>query len=89
MNFSLDELAGLKPSTECSSELLAEKDNKISKLTEALELLRDDNKTLRDDNKKLRNGRFITIGILVLLTFALFGYIIYDLLNGHLGIFRH
>ena len=96
LNFSLDELAGLKPSTECSSELLAEKDNKISKLTEAVELLRDDNKTLRDDNKslrddnkKLRNGRFITIGILVLLIFTLFSYIIYDLLNGHLGIFRY
>ena len=97
LNISLDEIAGLKqPDASLNPEILKEKDAKIEQLTEAIKVLRednkhlrDDNKSLRDDNKSLRKVKFITIGILVVLVFALLGYIIYDLVNGHLGVIRY
>lgn len=97
LNFSLDELAGLKPPTESPNpELLKEKDIKIQQLIDAIQVirednttLREDNKSLREDNKSLRKVKFITIGILVVLVIALLCYIIYDLLNGHLGVIRY
>ena len=95
IGFSLDELAGLKQSGKSSdelSQLIKEKDIKIDQLMDAIETLRDDNKTLRednkslrDDNKSLRRGKFITIGILVVLVIALLSFIAYDFLNGHIG----
>ena len=83
LNFSLDELAGLKPPTESPNpELLKEKDIKIQQLIDAIQVI-------REDNKSLRKVKFITIGILVVLVIALLCYIIYDLLNGHLGVIRY
>ena len=99
LNISLDELAGLKPpdkSVDDLSNLLKEKEIKIEHLIgenktlhDDINLLRDDNKSLRDDNKSLRRGKFITIGILAVSVLALLTYIIYDLLNGHLGVIRY
>ena len=99
LNFSLDELAGLKQPDKSSddlTQLLKEKDVKIEQLTEQIKNLHDDYKTLREDNnslrkdnQSLRRGKFIIIGILVVLVTALFAYIIYDLLNGHLGVIRY
>ena len=97
MGISLDELAGLKsPSESPNLELLKEKDDKIEQmmgyiktLRNDVNTLREDNNSLRDDNKSLRRGKFITIGILAIVVIALFGYIVYDLLNGHLGVIRY
>ena len=97
MGISLDELAGLKPPTESPNlELLKEKDDKIQQMTEYIKTLREDEKTLREyvkslrkENNSLRRRKFIPIGLLIILVIALLAYIIYDLLNGHLGIIRY
>ena len=96
LNFSLDELAGLKPHVQApSSELLAEKDAQIEKLIDAIKVLREDNKTLRadsnalrEDNKSLRRDKRRAIGVLVALLIALSAWFVVDLTNGHFGIFR-
>ena len=97
LNFSLDELAGLKPPVQSpSAELLAEKDAQIEKLIEAIRVLRDDNKTLRsdsnelrEDNKSLRRDKRRAIGLLIALLIGLSVWIIIDLANGHFGTFRY
>lgn len=97
LNFSLDELAGLKPPAQSpSSELLAQKDEQNAKLIEENKLLRDgintlreDNKELRADNKSLRREKIKIIGVLVALLTALAIWIGIDLANGHFGIFRY
>lgn len=99
LGFSLDELAGLKPPEKPSedlSRLLKEKDDKIEQLMLGIKTLhadnnslREDNKSLRKDNDSLRKVRKRTFIILIFLVAALSSYLIYDLLNGHLGIFRH
>lgn len=90
LNFSLDELAGLKPPTEnYCIRLIKEKDAKIQQLEEYIKTLRDDNNTLRDDNQQLRRGKIKFVGILATLIIALVVWLIVDLANGHFGHFRY
>ena len=97
LNFSLDELAGLKPPVASPTlDLLAEKDAQIKKLTEENDALHkyakeihEDNKELRKDNKSLRREKIKVVGVLVALLTALAIWIGIDLVNGHFGIFRY
>ena len=90
LNFSLDELAGIKPPTEnYCLRLIKEKDAKIQQLIEDNQTLREDNKTLREDNQQLRRGKIKFVGILATLIIALIVWLIIDLVNGHFGYFRY
>ena len=97
LDFSLDELAGLKPPTESPNlELLREKDEKIQQMIGYIKTLRDDNQTLRDenkslreDNKDLRRGKNKIAIALIALLIALIVWFIVDLTNGHFGNFRY
>ena len=97
LNFSLDELAGLKPPTQSqNAELLSQKDEQNAKLIEENKLLRDgvstlreDNKELREDNKSLRREKTRVIGVLIALLTVITAWVIIDLANGHFGTFRH
>lgn len=97
LNISLDELAGLKPPTpHPNSELLLEKDGKISSLLEEnkalredIKTLREDNKGLREDNNSLRKAKNRALRILFTFSMALLLWVIIDLTNGHFGKIRY
>ena len=90
LNFSLDELAGLKPpSTSVSAELLKEKDERIREKDEEIKALIEDKIAIRKEKNK-------AICISVAVTLALVGIVsafaalfIVDLLNGHIGHIRY
>lgn len=90
LNFSLDELAGLKPpSTSVSAELLKEKDERIREKDEEIKSLIEDKIAIRKEKNK-------AVCISVAVTLALVGIVaafailfIVDLLNGHIGHIRY
>lgn len=94
LNFSLDELAGLKPPAESSTasisaELLKEKDERIKEKDETIKSLIEDKIAIRKEKNK-------AICISVAVTLALVGIVsafailfIVDLLNGHIGHIRY
>lgn len=90
LNFSLDELAGLKPpSTSVSAELLKEKDERIREKDEEIKALIEDKIAIRKEKNK-------AICISVAVTLALVGIVsafaalfIVDLINGHIGHIRY
>ena len=91
LNFSLDELAGLKPpaSPSISAELLKEKDERLKEKDEII-------KALTEDKIAIRNEKNKAIGITVAVTLALGSIVIgfailfiIDLLNGHIGHIRY
>jgi transcriptional regulator with XRE-family HTH domain len=94
LNFSLDELAGLKPPAESSTvsvsaELLKEKDERLREKDETIKSLIDDKIAIRKEKNKavcISIAVTLALGSLVIAFAILF---IIDLLNGHMGHFRY
>ena len=94
LGISLDELAGLKQPDETPlpspvietinsySELLKEKDERISELKSQNESLEKEKKTIRREKHRIASVLFGLVGVLAV------GLLI-DLLNGHIGHFRY
>ena len=94
LNFSLDELAGLKPPAESSTasisaELLKEKDERLREKDETIKSLTEDKNAIRKEKNKV-GCICITVALAlgsIVTAFAIL--FIIDLLNGHIGHFRY
>ena len=91
LDFSLDELAGLKPpsNSSVSAELLKEKDERIREKDEEIKALMEDKIAIRKEkNKAICISVAVTLALVsIVAAFAIL--FIIDLLNGHIGHIRY